>query len=727
MEKTLLLKKLKKGTILRPKFESLTANNEIIFSKQGIAIIYAPNGGGKTTIAKIFQRENLTDFVVEFDGTEYSSMTGEPLFHVINDQISRNIINGTTDEFVLGEDIAKERQKKVELDREYQSLFDIVKEKLKNDYKIVKQSTPFINNISEADTKSIINTIGKKGSKASDVDMEKFISAYSTRAILEIPDFTESCMQFYLDDMSDKDTASIIQKICGTALDQIGKSEEIRDIDRNNTAINILKKYKELTFCIVCETKDIVPADIIERKEKSNKAVYSTLNPETKKVFDKIIASIKEPDPFNIREILTSAIETGEVKKIMELIDLFAYYQAVAEKLANNEISGLVHKSALVELYTSYKSMFENKLELHEDDELLIKDIIAESLGRKVVLERDSEKNIIIKLEDKKLIGTECKDFHLSTGEQNFISLAFELLKAKNVSSPIIVMDDPISSFDSIYKNKIAYCIVKILEQKQQIIFTHNIELVRLLDVQKTHCFSLYLLGNDSDETCGFIPVLADERSILLYLDKLMDYLRSAEADANIIDERMYIISLIPFMRAVIKIINPDKRNEFIDSLTSLMHGYDTEIVDITSIYNSLFGKTAATTYQISAQDIIKFDIDKLNFVSDKTYPLLAKTLKHTLTYLFLRLNVEKVLRDKFPQETKNCELLGEFIYKALSDKKYQGERVRLTSKKTLLNEFNHYEGNFNIFQPAIDISDTNLAKEKKEILQILDDIKAKK
>lgn len=726
MSKELLIKKLKKGTILRPKFETLTTNNKITFSEQGIAVVYAPNGAGKTTIAKIFQGESQTEITAEFEGNEYTSMEGQPLFHVINDQISRNIIEGTTDEFVLGEDIAKERQAKAALDQAYLSLMESIKEKLKNNFKITKQSTPFIDVISETDVKDIIATIGKRGSKTSDLDIEKFITTFSSRPIKEVQPFEESYMQFYLNDMSDKASTSLIQKICGIALEQIGKSEEIREIERNNTAINILQKYSALSYCVVCDTPDIVPADIIKRKEKSNKKVYSTLNTETKKLLDKIVSSISDDDPFNIRETLTSAIETGEVKKIIDLIGLFAYYQSVAETLVSNEIVELLSKGTLVTLHTSYKIMLENKLELQEDDEILIKDIIANSLGRQVVLERDTEKNIIIKLGDTKLLGTECKDFHLSTGEQNFISLAFELLKAKNVTSPIIVMDDPISSFDSIYKNKIAYCIVKILEYKQQIIFTHNIELVRLLDVQRTHCFSLYLLGNDRDDACGFITVGDTERTLLLYLDKLLDYFRSINADAEILDEKKYIISLIPFMRSIIKIVNPPKRKEYTDALTSLMHGYGTEIVDITPIYNLLFGKTMATSYRISAQDIVSLDVNNLDFMSDHTYPLLAKTLKHTLMYLYLRLNVEKILRDKFPQETKNCELLGDFIYKALKDKKYQGERVKLTAKKTLLNEFNHYEGNFNIFQPAIDISDTNLEKEKSEILQILADIQAK-
>ena len=49
--------------------------------------------------------------------------------------------------------------------------------------------------------------------------------------------------------------------------------------------------------------------------------------------------------------------------------------------------------------------------------------------------------------------------------------------------------------------------------------------------------------------------------------------------------------------------------------------------------------------------------------------------------------------------------------------------RVRLTSKKTLINEFNHFEGNLSIFQPAIDITNTSLAQEKNDILNAMEAI----
>lgn len=87
------------------------------------------------------------------------------------------------------------------------------------------------------------------------------------------------------------------------------------------------------------------------------------------------------------------------------------------------------------------------------------------------------------------------------------MSLTFEFLKAKNSSCPIVVIDDPISSFDSIYKNKVAYAIVKMLHNKKRIILTHNTDLLRLLHGQYKRSYKLYLLNNTDGEENGFIPL----------------------------------------------------------------------------------------------------------------------------------------------------------------------------------------------------------------------------
>ena len=51
-------------------------------------------------------------------------------------------------------------------------------------------------------------------------------------------------------------------------------------------------------------------------------------------------------------------------------------------------------------------------------------------------------------------------------------------------------------------------------------------------------------------------------------------------------------------------------------------------------------------------------------------------------------------------------------------------KRIFLTTKKTLLNEFNHFEGNMSIFQPAVDITDRILKEEKEKIEQFIQGLK---
>jgi hypothetical protein len=83
---------------------------------------------------------------------------------------------------------------------------------------------------------------------------------------------------------------------------------------------------------------------------------------------------------------------------------------------------------------------------------------------------------------------------------------------------------------------------------------------------------------------------------------------------------------------------------------------------------------------------------------------------------------VEKVIVNKYKVDTTKNYMLADIILAAFKGDTSESlkHRVFLTSKKTLLNEFNHFEGNMNIFQPAIDISDTALEKERKSIIDFI-------
>ena len=82
----------------------------------------------------------------------------------------------------------------------------------------------------------------------------------------------------------------------------------------------------------------------------------------------------------------------------------------------------------------------------------------------------------------------------------------------------------------------------------------------------------------------------------------------------------------------------------------------------------------------------------------------------------------------KLDTESKSgARQLGQIISKAFPENSKNSDdlknRVFLTTKKTLLNEFNHFEGNMSIFQPAIDITDHMLEKEKTDILAFVNSL----
>lgn len=274
---------------------------------------------------------------------------------------------------------------------------------------------------------------------------------------------------------------------------------------------------------------------------------------------------------------------------------------------------------------------------------------------------------------------------------------------------------------------------MKILKNKKRIILTHNVDLLRLLDGQYKKCFKLFLFNNTDNEENGFISLNFKEQDMLINLENLLSTFRD-DVYPHIQDVELYLISMVPFMRGYSAIINDISSKE---NLTQLMHGYKTEKVDIAKIYVKLFGDSEGkllsdvndvipSTYEVNVDNILDKTADGKEIINKEKYPLLNRTLIHSFTYLFLRLLIEKKLVSKFNIDTSKYKQLGQIISQAFQDDNNKSDvknRVMLTSKKTLLNEFNHFEGNMSIFQPAMDITDHMLGKEKTDILAFVNSL----
>lgn len=718
----IIFEKIENEDIFVSDYKNLIKNNEIDFSREGISVIYGPNGTGKTSLVKALSSEKGTKVKYTYGGNEY---TDGSQFFVINDQNNRNIIKGETKDFLLGDDIKKEFELQKYIENEYNRLCTESISILKGNYSVSSSSSKSIDCFSEwVNIQNIIKDLMNNRSKGSKTGVDTYISEFERHSQMTTPYYEQDKLDYIISDLSEKNPLIIEIETIDT--DKLSNNPHIKEIEENTEAIKILSRFGYKDQCIVCDSDGIDSENLLSKKSKNKENIIKTLDVKTKKIVEKIIANVSEKDPFRIKDVMLGAIETGNLSDVLLLKKSIKEYKNIFANKAIKELVQLYKASDIKIKNEEYQKMINQKPDIMEEDFLYIEQIISNNMSKKLQIIRDDRKNIKIVLENKDFLGINREELPLSSGEQNFLSLTFEFLKAKNSDKPIIILDDPISSFDSIYKNKIAYAIVKILQNKKRIILTHNVDLLRLLDGQFKKCFRLFLFNNTENEENGFIALNSDERDMLINLDELLKTFREKIYE-YIKDVELFLISLIPFMRGYSTIINDKIIKE---NLTQLMHGYKTGTVDIAECYIKLFGNMnniIPNNYKVNVDDILSKTLDGKEIVNKDKYPLLNRTLVHSFTYLFLRLLIEKKLVSKYNIDTESksgAKQLGQIISKAFPENSKNSDdiknRVFLTTKKTLLNEFNHFEGNMSIFQPAIDITDHMLGKEKTDILAFI-------
>lgn len=713
------------------------------YTPGGMAVLYAPNGTGKTSLTKtleISESSEEFDYSLVYKGSIKGPADG--LFHVIGDQITRNIIPDNTSGYLMGSQIQKEIKLDEKINSYFTNLFsDAFGNVLKNTYGMTTGKNIILTSIQHTNPVgfSFIASIVNKQKKGKDIERGNIISfVKDTSNKTDIITFDSTKKAFIIKNAEEKGLVSVLLKL---NLEKVGKTENVQDIERHDDAVKIASKYQFLRECVVCDSKNIDPDNIIKKKKENRKRIYESLSKEAKKIVDAILnnSDLDSCDPFEIKKNVNEFVSTGDALGINKIkTEIRLYIDNIGLEIVNLLIRE-IESSSIVRDYENLLRIQNRMPEIEDEDMLLIMDIINHNIKTVIEIKRDTEHQHRFKIlmGDKDFLGKERSDLHLSTGEQNFISLAFELLLARNSNKDIVVLDDPISSFDSVYKNKIAFCIIKFLEKKNTIVLTHNTDLIRLLDVQVQNCFNLYMFNNVEDGKNGFIFVDSKERSILINLYKLLEFFRGETANLGadyslnsvVLNKRYYLMSMIPFLRGYSHIL--PKGKTIYSRLSNLMHGYNQKRLNVATIYKRVFGVAFDAEY-VTNRDIIELDCDSIPEIIDETkFPLLADTLKQTLIYYHLRMMVENVLVKKFKIKIKKGEIfmLSDIIQKAFSE---NGSPLDLTSKKykaffisrkTLMNEFNHFEGNMNIFQPAIDITASSLKKEVDSINQKLNEV----
>lgn len=742
MANVLSFSKIINGDIFETEYSSLnsTGNNTIEFkinqTQGGIAILYAPNGTGKSSLSNLLSNDISSDdkcFVAEYDGVEIRPE--DKKFHVIKDQLSRNIIPGDTSDYLMGADIRHEYELKKRISEGFVTAYSIIAKTLKSEFGVTKVGDYLLLQMRNQEAQRYLRNIIPNRSRGRDINQAEFIQfILITERAVNPTDLDNEKMKFIISDCVQN---KLIEKILAIGLDEIIPNTEIAEIEKNDDAIGMIRKYHQSHICVVCDNPEYDSDNLLIRKKDNRQRIYDSLENKTKDILDKIIndSSLLSSDPFEIRSILMAFISEGNIGGLMQLQQQITDYVSYTTNLMLNVLLGCFDGTGMIADYHEYSLLLDSQPQIDSEELLFIQEIISENIGPEITLERDEENdhNFKLMLAGGEFLGVEREQLHLSTGEQNFISLAFELLLARHSEKEFIVLDDPVSSFDSVYKNKLAYCIIKFLEKKKQIVFTHNTDLIKLLEFQQKGCFNLYLFVNVAGGNNGFVKVSDKEKELLLNLSKLIKLLQNQDNKLlpYIISERDFLISMIPFMRGYAHICKDG--DDIYTQLSGVMHGYENIQIDVTHIYEKLFGYQFTSAQLVSTTDILNIDYNNICILDIQQYPLLAETLRQTLLYYYLRMKVEKELVDIFHVQINpnHPPKLNQLIQRTLkytstdvdADVK-RAYKVFFTSRKTLLNEFNHFEGNMNIFQPAIDIEPESLQREVNSIISKLQQLR---
>lgn len=547
---SLIFKKIESGDIFTRDFSPLVRNNEIIFpTSEEIAVVYGPNGTGKTSLIKVLGDAKGTKVEFSLDGTDYQA--GAEVFHIINDQNNRNIISGETRDFFLGDNIRHEFELQDQVATDRNTVISAILSLIKNTFGISAGNSPLIELLSKAELAAFIKDCANSKSKGNRYTTDALVALLTSLEHHDIPEYAPEKLAFVQSDwVNKKSIIKQLEKLTGV---EITPNAHVHEIEENTEAIAILSRFHK-DKCIVCDNENIDWEELLAAKTAHRQATLDALEDKIKEAIEQTIPLVPTSDPFNIKACLLDAIASGNTQVITDLSRELTAYKELYGKLVENGIVEIVNGSELIAHHTEYQRIISERPDIADEDYLYIQEIISNSMSKPLTIERDENSRLRIYLSNQEFLGKAREELPLSTGEQNFLSLTFEFLKAKNSECPIVVIDDPVSSFDSIYKNKVVYAIVKMLHHKKRIVLTHNTDLIRLLDGQYRRCFKLYLLNNTDGELNGFIPLKNNEQDMLISLEKLLTAFRES-VPRHVLNSELFLISMIPFMRGYANII----------------------------------------------------------------------------------------------------------------------------------------------------------------------------
>lgn len=427
------------------------------------------------------------------------------------------------------------------------------------------------------------------------------------------------------------------------------------------------------TTCPACNTKGIHNLkDIFNQKKKiyeeSNKSLFGNFKFRSDVDKEKQVESLIElASKFNGKEIAELIICDVDEERRNYIIENL---KQIEEK--NREIEKLQQK--LQDYYNNIKKeekdikrYFENRFDIDE-------------------LKFDDEDNKII-VKFKRNVDT------YSEGEIHLIILLFKLYEFKINDSNILIIDDPLTSYDLINQYKTLFEIVNTAsEEKRILIFTHNIEMINIINSQDSGTFKYQ------------------------YIEKYLEKLFLKDVDINATGSIFSLKNLLDLdSKKYLKLLIEREKEEN-DEYHKVFH-YDNSFTLQDSKFNGLTNEYFVNLIDNFSPEDINNDSFSQNTFNKIMYMCAIRVWieKKFLEAIKEDNTIIKKIEGKQFSEKVNV-LLPKNLNSVLISKYPNVTRTFLMSKKVMLNQNEHYQSQIIPFNYALNISLDELIGEIEDI-----------
>lgn len=723
-------------------------NETIDYSNNNVAIIYAPNGTMKSSLAKTFEAirddRQVEEKIYGFKSS--CSISDEDNVAISKEQII--VINPFDENAYEGQGLLMANEP---LRKAYLNIHDSIESKKESLYSKIKEKFGYSNRNNFDVKNTMLNDWGLTVKKEYDclIKIKELLHDPMMNCQLHEDDIDYASLfnDKVYSMMKTGKTGELIEEYENKYRELVDKSLYMQQgiIDHNNygnisNALNangffaannevVLKAKDGSTSITLKEQKEL---DDLIKKEKEQ-----VLNSkEIKELFEKInkaISKNKDTQAFNAflqthQDIIVEYKDIDLFKKKV-WVKVFLYYERLLDELIDDYNKAQEDLKKLRDDAREQVTDWKKALDLFKE-RFFVPFSIEPSNQEDVILnmELPSFKYIFSDSRGKKEVTKDNLLNVLSTGERRayyILNMIFQILVAKKQGKEcLVVLDDISESFD--YKNK--YAIIEYISDISEYTDANDEKLFKILLL--THNFDFYRTVSSRITKRG--------NSFIAFVDSDKIKLEKGQYTKNIFMHykntlvKKYsdniMVASIPFVRNLIEYTEGDDNEDYL-TLTSVLHYKENTrgitLNQIQDIFNKYWCKKEPTTFAVGRESELVYDI--LMQESEKITDIEKLEIENKLILsMAIRLMGEEYMQNKIISDLSN----GQDILKDIFSKKNQSAWLIKEYKKhinddamntleivAMITPENIHLNSF-MFEPILDMS-------LKHLYKIYNDVKA--